>query len=195
MAAAVASLAGVSVFANMRGCPPTLAARVAGWTVDAMPPGWAGSERVRLAATSLALASMQIEPNLRIELGIDWALQKRWIALTGEERALMAATIAANGNQTTLAASISGLAAKERLEAAICWGLAIRLCRRLGGRSRASLQATRLSVEKDRLVLTIEQGRSVLFGQPNEKDLAILAARMGLKPELRCVPDGALHEA
>lgn len=186
-------LAGASVFANMRGCPPTLAARVAAWTVDAMPPGWSGSERVRLAATSLALASMQVEPNFRIDLGIDWALQKRWIGVTGEERALMAAAIAANGNQTSLPVTVAGLATRDRLEAAICWGLAIRLCRRLGGRSRASLQATRLTVEKDRLVLAIEQRRSVLFGQPNEKDLATLAARMGLKPELRVIPDGTLQ--
>lgn len=185
-------LAGISVFANMRGCPPTLAARVAGWTVDAMPPGWAGSERVRLAATSLALASMQVEPNLRLELGIDWALQKRWIGVTGEERVLMAAAIAANGNRTVLPVAMTAMAARERLEAAICWGLAIRLCRRLGGRSSASLQATRLTVEKDRLVLWVEQSRAVLYGQPNEKDLATLAARMGLKPEMRTVPDGAL---
>ena len=185
-------LAGISVFANMRGCPPTLAARVTGWTVDAMPPGWAGSERVRLAATSLALASMQVEPNLRLELGIDWALQKRWVGVTGEERVLMAAVIAANGNRTVLPVAMSAMASAERLEAAICWGLAIRLCRRLGGRSSASLQATRLSVEKDRLVLWVEQSRAVLYGQPNEKDLATLAARMGLKPEMRTVPDGAL---
>lgn len=188
-------LAGVAEFANMRGCPPTLAARVAGWTVDAMPPGWAGSERVRLAATSLALASMQIEPNLRIGLGIDWALQKRWVGISGEERALMAATIAANGNQLELPVQVASLAARERLEAAICWGLAIRLWRRLGGRSRASLQSSRLSVERDRLVLRVEEGRAVLVGQPNEKDLANLAARMGLKPEMRIVPDGVLRNA
>ncbi|MFN4113128.1 MAG: Ppx/GppA family phosphatase [Sphingomonadaceae bacterium] len=184
-------LAGISVFANMRGCPPTLATRVAGWTVDAMPPGWPGSERVRLAATSLALASMQVEPNLRIGLGIDWAMQKRWIGVTGEERALMAATIAANGNQCALPVQIASLARKERLEAAICWGLAIRLCRRLGGRSRASLQATRLTVEGTTLVLQIEQARGSLFGPPNEKDFALLAGRMGLKSELRLVGNPA----
>ena len=186
-------LAGISVFADLRGCPPTLAARVAGWTVDAMPPGWSGSERIRLASTSLALASMQVEPNLRIALGVDWALQKRWVGVTGEERVLMAAAVAANGNQTAVPSALANLADRDRLEAAICWGLAIRLCRRLGGRSRASLRATRLTADQDRLVLEIEQGRAVLFGQPNEKDLSVLAARMGLKPELRVLTDGVLH--
>jgi exopolyphosphatase / guanosine-5'-triphosphate,3'-diphosphate pyrophosphatase len=180
------------VFANMRGCPPTLAARVAGWTVDAMPPGWAGSERVRLAATSLALASMQAEPNLRYNLGFNWALQKRWLALSSEERVLLAATIAANGNDTVLPQQVIALARPERLEAALCWGLAIRLCRRLGGRSRASLQATRLMVGRDRLILAIEQRRAALYGTPNEKDHAALAARLGLKPEVQIVPDGSL---
>lgn len=186
-------IAGVTEFALMRGCPPTLAARVAGWTVDAMPAGWPGSERVRLAATSLALASMQIEPNLRTALAIDWAMQKRWIALSAEERALMAACIFANGGQCELPAAIAALARRERLEAALCWGLAIRLWRRLGGRSRASLQSTRLLIEDDRLVLLIERSRMALYGAPNEKDHAALAARLGLAAELRTVADGALE--
>lgn len=185
-------LAGVSVFANMRGCPPTLATRIAGWTVNAMPPGWAGSERVRLAATSLALASMQVEPNLRHETARNWAIHKRWLALSPQERALLAATVAANGGKTDLPPAIAALARPDRLHAAICWGLAIRLCRRLGGRSRMSLQASRLRAEGASLVLELEHARRDLFGVPVEKDLAALAARLGLAPEFRIVPDATI---
>lgn len=185
-------LAGVSVFANMRGCPPTLATRIAGWTVNALPPGWAGSERVRLAATSLALASMQVEPNLRHETARNWAMHKRWLALSAEERALLAATLAANGGRTELPAAIAALADPQRLNTAVCWGLAIRLCRRLGGRSRMSLQASRLYIEDRTLVLELEHSRRDLFGVPIEKDLAALAARLGATPELRIVPDAAI---
>ena len=57
-------LAGISVFATQRGAPPTLATRIAAWTVDAVAPGKerskTGSERLRMAATMLSLASMQI---------------------------------------------------------------------------------------------------------------------------------------
>ena len=185
-------LAGMAVFANMRGCPPTLATRIAGWTVNAMPPGWQGSERVRLAATSLALASMQIEPNFRMDIATGWALQKRWLDVTPEERAVMAATVAANGNHCDLPASITELADAARLEAAICWGLAIRLCRRIGGRSRASLQASSLSIRGGRLVLSLEDSRKDLYGLPNEKDMALLAERLGLEPEVAIVPDATI---
>lgn len=187
-------LAAISVFANVRGCPPTLAARVAGWTVDAMPRGWPGSERVRLAATSLALASMQMEPNLRIGTGFDWSLRKRWISLSDEERVLLAATIAANGNQLAIPPALAALARPERLEAAQCWGLAIRLCRRLAGHSGASLQSSRLSAEDGALVLAIERRRAALYGAPNEKDHAALAARLGLAPRLVIVSDGTLAD-
>ncbi|HTM94492.1 MAG TPA: Ppx/GppA family phosphatase, partial [Croceibacterium sp.] len=44
-------LAGVASFAAPRGGPPTLATRVAAWTVDAVPGQGRGSERLRLAAT------------------------------------------------------------------------------------------------------------------------------------------------
>jgi len=185
-------LAGVSVFANMRGCPPTLVTRVAGWTVNAMPPGWAGSERVRLAATALALASMQVEPNLRLETALNWAMHKRWLALTAEDRVLLAATVAANGARHDLDPAITALAEPERLHAATCWGLAVRLCRRLGGRSRMSLQASRLRSEGRNLLLELEEARRDLYGVPTEKDLSALAARLGLEPELRVVPDATI---
>lgn len=185
-------LAGIAVFANMRGCPPTLAARVAGWTVNALPPGWSGSERVRLAATSLALASMQIEPNFRLHIATEWALQKRWLDVSDEERALMAATVAANGNRCDLPETIRALAGEERLEAAICWGLAVRLCRRIGGRSRRSLQATRLSVRDRELVLEIEHNRAALNGEPVDKDMRLLADRLGLTPRVLLVEDDSI---
>jgi exopolyphosphatase/guanosine-5'-triphosphate,3'-diphosphate pyrophosphatase len=185
-------LAGISVFANMRGCPPTLATRIAGWTVNATPPGWAGSERIRLAATSIALASMQVEPNVRYETALNWAMQKRWLAISAEDRVLIAAAAAANGGRLDLPEPVARLADPVRIEAAWCWGLAIRLCRRLGGRSRMSLQASRLRIEGGSLVLELEHARRDLFGIPNEKDLAALAARMGLEPVLLLVPDATI---
>lgn len=188
-------LAGISVFANMRGCPPTLAARMAGWTVNAIPQGWSGSERIRHAATSLALASMQIEPNLRTEIAVDWALQKRWLAVSAEERALMAATVAANGNHCEFPDRLLELADPARFDAAICWGLALRLCRRLGGRSRESLSASRLAIEGNRLILSIEEERAALSGLPTEKDMELLAGRLQLSPTIEIVPDGALSDS
>ncbi|MEM7781006.1 MAG: Ppx/GppA family phosphatase [Pseudomonadota bacterium] len=186
-------LAGVSVFSTQRGAPPTLAARIAGWTANAAPPRKAGSERLRLAATNLALASMQIEPNIRLPQAIDWALHKRWIAVDGKERAMLAAAIAANGNALDLPDSLSTLASEEELEEAICWGLAVRLARRLGARSGRSLLESRLLVDDGTLVLRLADSHAALFGVPTEKDIKLLAGRLGLDWTVEIVPADDLH--
>ncbi|MEO1490504.1 MAG: Ppx/GppA family phosphatase, partial [Pseudomonadota bacterium] len=116
-------LAGISVFATQRGAPSTLAAQMAGWSAGALPARDGSSERLRLAATMLALASMQIEPNIRLPQAVDWALHKRWIGIDSAERAMLGAAIAANGNELDLPPEVQALASREALEEAICWGL------------------------------------------------------------------------
>ncbi len=189
-------LAGISVFATQRGAPPTLATRIAAWTVDAAPPAMQtsemGSERLRMAATMLALASMQIEPNIRLPQAIDWAMHKRWIALDGAERAMLAAAIAANGNALDLPNELGALASEEALEEAICWGLAVRLARRLGARSARSLRVSQLFVRDDLLILRLASSHADLFGIPTEKDIKLLAGRLGLEWAVEVVSDEEL---
>ncbi len=50
----------------------------------------------------LALASMQIEPNLRVRQAINWALYKRWLGLDDAGRAMIAAALSANCGVTEL---------------------------------------------------------------------------------------------
>jgi exopolyphosphatase/guanosine-5'-triphosphate,3'-diphosphate pyrophosphatase len=188
-------LAGVAVFASQRGAPPTLATRMAAWTLDAAPARAHGSERLRLAATMLALASMQIEPNLRLPQAIDWALHKRWIAVDGKGRAMMAAAIAANGNVLDLPPRVRALASEEALEEAVRWGLAIRLARRLGARSLRSLEVSRLVLEDGALVLRLAESHAALFGVPTEKDMKLLAGRLGVPWRVEVVPESALGGA
>lgn len=182
-------LAGVADFAAQRGAPPALATRIAGWTVQAATEGGVSSERLRLAATGLSLASMQIEPNLRIGVGIDWALRKRWIGVSESGRAMLAAAICGNANQCDLPAEVRSLASAEQLEEAIRWGLAVRLARRIGARSSASLQSSSLLVRDGALVLQLADTHAALFGPGNEKDLGLLAGRLGLQPEFEIVDD------
>lgn len=188
-------LAGVAHFVSHRGAPPQLAARIAGWTVEAVPTGAAGSERVRLAATMLALASIQIEPNLRIEQAIEWALHKRWIGLDPAGRAQIAAAASANGAELNLPKSLARLANEEALEEAICWGLAIRLARRIGARSRRSFQVSRLLREEGRLVLRLQESHRDLYGIPVEKDLGLLAERLRLEPAVEIVAEDMVWDA
>jgi len=187
-------LAGVSAFASQRGAPPTLATRMAAWTLDAAPARTHGDERLRLAATMLALASMQIEPNVRLPQAIEWALQKRWIGIDGKGRAMVAAAIAANGNSLDLPDRVRALASAEALEEAICWGLALRLARRLGARSRRSLQVSRLAVREGVLVLRLADSHAALFGQSTEKDMKLLSGRLGLGWRCEIVSDEALSQ-
>ncbi|MEQ8411072.1 MAG: Ppx/GppA family phosphatase [Erythrobacter sp.] len=186
-------LAGISVFATLRGAPPPLAARMAAWTVDAAPARAHGSERLRLAATQLALASMQIEPNIRLPQAIDWALHKRWIALDGKARAMMASAISANGNRTDLPQEVHDLASPEAIAEAQCWGFAVRLARRLGARSPRSLQVSRLRVEDGVLVLRLATSHADLFGVPTEKDMKLLAGCKGMEWRVDIVADEALR--
>lgn len=186
-------LAGISTFASLRGAPPTLSARMASWTLDAAPARGHGSERLRLAATMLALASMQIEPNIRLPQAIDWALQKRWIAIDGKGRAMLAAAIAANGNALDLDERVRALASEEALDEAIKWGLALRLARRLGANSRRSLDMSRLFVEGDDLVLRLATSHADLATGPVDKDMKLLSGRLGLTARVEIVEDGELR--
>ena len=170
-----------------------LATRIAGWTVDAIPASARGNERLRLAATMLALASMQIEPNLRVHHAIDWALHKRWIGLDAKGRAMLAATIAGNANQCALPKILKELVDERSLEEAVCWGLATRVARRIGARSRRSLHVSRIGIEDEALVLSLQESHADLFGYANEKDMKLLADRLGMPWELRVVRDTDWH--
>jgi exopolyphosphatase/guanosine-5'-triphosphate,3'-diphosphate pyrophosphatase len=182
-------LAGVSVFASKRGTEPALATRMAAWTLDAAPAREHGSERLRLAATMLGLASMQIEPNIRLPQAINWALHKRWVGIDGPGRAMLAAAVSANGNQLNLPSEVRALATPEALEEAIRWGLALRLARRLGAQSGRSLEVSRLRVDGAVLVLELAASHAALFGAPTEKDMKLLAGRLGLGWRLDVVPE------
>jgi exopolyphosphatase/guanosine-5'-triphosphate,3'-diphosphate pyrophosphatase len=182
-------LAGVAVFASGRGTQPTLATRMAAWTLDAAPAREHGSERLRMAATMLGLAGMQIEPNIRLPQAINWALHKRWIGIDGKGRAMLAAAIAANGNQLSLPPEVRALASDEALEEAVRWGLALRLARRLGAQSARSLEVSRLIVEGGTLVLQLAESHAALFGTPTEKDMKLLAGRLGLGWRVDVVPE------
>jgi len=185
-------LSGIANFSAPRGGPPTLATRIAGWTVDALPASGHGSERVRLAATMLALASMQIEPNLRLRQAVNWALYKRWMDLSDEGRAMIAAAVSANCGSCVLPKPLGKLASPAALEEALCWGLAIRLARRLGAGSRRSLRNSALGIEDDRLMLYLGESHADLWAEHVEADLGALAARLALRPGVEIVPNDDL---
>lgn len=178
-------IAGVARFTAPRGGSATLAATIAAWTADAANGDGSGSERLRLAATMLALAAMQVEPNLRARQAYGWAMDKRWIGLDPRGRACIAAALLAASGKNTASPELERLADREGLREAVTWGLAFRLSRRLGAGSRASLMASELRREGDALVLRIDPGRAQLLADQVNGDLKALAQWLGLEPRVR----------
>ena len=164
---------------------------MAAWTADVAVRGEGKrSERLRLAATILALASAHVEPNWRSRHAYEWAMDKRWLGIDPEGRALIAAALLAASGKIAPPPELERLASWVDLSQAVSWGLAIRLCRRLGAGSRQSLMASALTREDDRLILRIAPSHAQLATDPATGDLKALAQWLGLDHEVR-VSEGA----
>lgn len=173
---------GVAAFTENLGCPEPLSRRLASWTgaVDT-----SGRYTLRLSSIMLALASQRIEPNLRPGIIVDWSLRKRWIGLAASDRALLAACGLANSGRLALLDTLGMLAPAEEIEQAVLWGYALRLARRFSALSDKALAASSLTVEGDDLVLSVYEAYAALVSDAVEKDLRVLAERMGKRPLFR----------
>jgi len=178
-------LAAMSHFSIPRGGSATLATLIAAWTADASTPSGNGAERLRLAATMLALAAARIEPNLRLRTAYGWAMDKRWLGIGFSDRARIAAAVRAACGKPAILDELLPLADEQALREAAGWGLAIRLCRRLGGGSRVSVLTSKLQRQDGKLVLWIDESRRQLATDSVAGDLKSLAQWLGLEYEMR----------
>ncbi|WP_121117006.1 Ppx/GppA family phosphatase [Croceibacterium ferulae] len=181
-------LSAIGQFTEPRGASPALAATITGWTADVASGDEtpeSGSERLRLAATMLAIAAARLEPNMRLRHALDWALEKRWLGIDAAGRARLAAALHGACGKPTIVPDLLRLTSEERVREAVGWGLAIRLCRRLGAGSHVSLMTSTLRREGGRLVLRVDPARAALAAGPVLGDLRNLAQWIGLEHELR----------
>jgi exopolyphosphatase/guanosine-5'-triphosphate,3'-diphosphate pyrophosphatase len=183
-------LAAIAHFTYPRGGSPAEAAMIAAWTADVVQGAGPnsdtrGSERLRLAATMLALATARLEPNLRARHAYDWAMDKRWLGLPPEGRARLAAMLLAACGRPGVPEALLRLAGAEALREAAAWGLAVRLCRRIGAGTQVSLLTSSLRREADRLVLWFDPARAQLASDLVVSDLKALAQWLGLAHEVR----------
>ncbi len=188
-------MAGITNFATPRCGSATLATTIAAWTAPAAGNGngngngnGRGNERLRLAAIMLSLAAARVEPNLRLRHAYDWAMDKRWMGLDPRGRAMIAATLMAACGKPAPPPELLRICDEDDLREAATWGLAARLCRRLGAGSRLSLLTTALRIEDGALVLWFDQTRAQLVSDIVRRDLKALAQWMGLEPDLRIAP-------
>lgn len=173
-------LAAVAHFIEPRGLVATQATQIAAWTSAAAGHHGTSNERLRLAATMLAMAAARIEPNMRVNHCVDWALHKRWLGLDFRGRAMLATALRAACGKPEPTGALELLASPDDLREAAAWGLAIRLCRRLGAGSRLSLLTSTLRREDDDLVLWIDPSRAQLLSAGVNNDLKVLSGWLGL---------------
>ena len=178
-------LAAVSHFTAPRGASLSGATMMAGWTSAVVSSLGNGSEKLRLAAILLAKAQTRLEPNMRLRHSFDWAMDKRWIGIDHRGRALLGAALRGACARPEPTADLLRLASAADLREAAGWGLAFRLCRRIGAGSRASMLTSRLLREDDRLVLWLDHSRAALASEHVTTDLKALADWLGCTPELR----------
>jgi len=178
-------IAGMTRFTEPRGGSATQAAAIAAWTADAANGDGSGGERLRLAATMLALAAARVEPNMRARQAQAWAMDKRWAGLEPDGRARITAMLLAASGKTALPPELERLTSRDNLREATGWGLAFRLCRRLGAGSRVSLLTSDLRREEGTLTLRLDPDRAQLLSDQVTGDLKALAQWLNLRPEVR----------
>ena len=177
-------LSAITHFATPRGADIMNATLIAAWTAEAVDGRNRGSERIRLAATMLTQAAARIEPNMRLSHATDWALEKRWVGLNHTGRAMMAQCLRASSGAPKLVDAHLRMATEEQLHRASAWGLANRLCRKIGAGTRISLRGSALRREGEMLVLRFDEDRSYMMAETVERELAALAEWLGLSHEM-----------
>lgn len=178
-------LTAVAQFTDPRGSSLTRATQIAAWTAttagivstskNSHTANSNGNERLRLAATMMAMAAARLEPNMRLDHCFDWAMHKRWLGLDHAGRAMLGAALRGACGKPEPTAALSRLIDESALREAAGWGLAIRLCRRIGAGSRLSLLTSKLRREEDTLVLWVDPSRAQLVSDGVTNDLKNLA--------------------
>jgi len=178
-------MAGVAAYAERHGAQRGEAAGIARWIAAGLGPARAApDEPLRRAATLLCLALATVEPNLRAETALGWALRKRWIGITTRQRTMLAAGLLASAGRPEPEALGGGLASAADIDEARSWGLATRLCRRLSAGAPQVLADSTLAREAGQLVLTLGGTCATLLNDAVTRDLKALAAHLGLKAQV-----------
>lgn len=145
-----------------------------------------GDQRLRLAACLLGDIGWAANPDFRAERGLEVALHGNWLGVDARGRAMIGqALFAAFGGGNAKPSLLGVLAAPEDLLRAKNWGLAMRLGQRLSGGVATPLKASGVSIDGERLVLSLTGDADVLLGDAVERRLKQLAAALGKSPEIR----------
>ncbi len=157
-----------------------------GWIAPLFATEPEADQRLRLAACLLGDIGWAANPDFRAERGLEVALHGNWLGLDARGRAMIGqALFSAFGGGNSRPPILSALATDEGLVRARNWGLAMRLGQRLSGGVATPLKASGISVDGDRLILSLIGDADVLLGDAVERRLKQLATALGKIPEIR----------
>lgn len=138
--------------------------------------------RLRNAVCLLRGTGWSSNPEFRALGGEEMALHGNWTGITAAERATMAMAlfVGMGGTGDAPPPILAQLADVGLLSRAKAWGLAMRLAQRIAGGAPALLEATRITREDGRLLVTLPPGHAALLDATVERRAARLATALGL---------------
>lgn len=140
------------------------------------PPEWA---RIRHAACLLADVSWQADSVFRADRAVEMALHGNWVAITAEERVMMAQALSsAFGRDKLPFSKATQLASAESLRRASHWGLAIRLGQRLSAGVGSVLKKTAVGFSGGEVRLHLKDSDRALLAGPVLRRMERLAAAL-----------------
>ena len=159
---------------------------LAEWIAPLFASEKVADSRIRLAASLLSDVAWSANPDFRADRGTEIGLHGNWRGIDIPGRILLARALhagfgGADGDFPPMGTLVSG----ERLARARQWGLAIRLAQRLTGGLEAPLKASRIALDKGRLILSLDAGWHHLAGESVDRRLRSLAQALDAKPELQ----------
>lgn len=143
-------------------------------------------QRLRCAACLLADVAWRGHPDFRAERALDASLFGNWVGIDARGRAMIgtALYVCYGANiEGRVGAIVRPLLSRNDLDAAIAWGLALRLGQRLTGGTARPLSDSTLRRSDGRLVLSLEAKHSGLYGEVVARRLKSLADHLGLIPQ------------
>ncbi|WP_420607657.1 Ppx/GppA family phosphatase [Novosphingopyxis sp.] len=173
-------LAGTQDMGEAEGRFPVHGRLVDDWIAPLFADDGAEWQRLRRAACNLGDVAWRANPDFRAERGLEAGLHGNWVGIDGAGREMLGQALYTSfGGGTSAFPGGGALAGDKAMHRAVAWGLAMRLAQRISGGLAEPLEESRLSVDKDRLVLTADA--DALLSETVEKRLGQLASYMGLE--------------
>ena len=140
--------------------------------------------KLRRATCLLADIGWRAHPDFRANRGLETALHGNWVGTDAAGRATMAQALWVGFGGNGVPDAVAALIDPATIARASRWGLALRLGQRLSGGVAGALEASRLHVAGNALVLTLDDADEGLYGEAVVRRHKVLVGAMGLQAKV-----------